>query len=95
MGKMSKSVFKSFIQWEIAVAKFSVVIGTILGIVLFVFGNTLGQTVTDDSVGVLEAILYLLRTTLALFLFGSLLNVFFQTAGFITSLLQRVKKGSK
>ena len=95
MSKSNKPVMKSFIQWEIAVAKFSAIIGVILGVVLFVFGNSLGQTVTDDSVGLVEAVLYILRTTLALFLLGSLLNVFFQTAGFITSLLQRVKKGSK
>lgn len=91
MSKANKSVMKSFIQWEIAIVKFSAVIGAILGGVLFFFGNTLGQTVTDDSVGIVEALLYLLRTTLALFVLGSLLNVFFQIIGMITSLFKREK----
>lgn len=91
MADTNKYFMKSFIEWEISIAKFSVVIGGILGVVFFVFGNSLGQAVTDDTVGIVEAILYLVRTILALFILGSALNLIFQIFGVVTSLFKNEK----
>ena len=44
-------MMKSIIQWEISIAKFSAVIGGILGVVFFIFGNTLGQAITEKNMG--------------------------------------------
>lgn len=84
-------MIKSIIQWEISIAKFSAVIGGMLGVVFFLFGNTLGQAVTDNSVGFIEAILYLVRTIFALFLFGSVLSIILHILGALTSMIRSNK----
>ncbi len=80
-----KSPIRSFIQKEIVVAKLAATIGGLLAIVIFVLGNSIGQTVTEETVGLAEVLLYFLRTTFALFLLGSMLNLVFQIAGALTS----------
>jgi hypothetical protein len=71
-----QSINRKFVLWEIAIAKFAVVIAVLLSLVLFLFSNLLSDSFAGVPVTFIGALKYALSSFVGVFSMFSVLNVF-------------------